>query len=149
MLRRQPSAQDVIRPHRRKLNPLVASAGDHRRSEMRTIRIARQQTLQKAVCVQDQSIRLVPQQHFRERALGVGVLGRIADQQHISMRPCFLLYALEELREERIGDVGHKHEQRHASAAPQFGGGLVGPIAKAFHHADDAVAGLGLHAAGP
>ena len=78
----------------------------------------------------DQAIRLVSAQHLRVALFAIRLMLGIAQQYGIVRRQCCFFCTLQDLREERIGDVRHRDQDLGAALRLERPGDRVGNIAQ-------------------
>ena len=82
---------------------------------------------------EDQAIGLPPLEHFRVPLLAFLFVLRVADQHAVAFTLRGFFNALENQREERVGDVRHRHNQFAGAMLTQVLGNGVWREAEALH----------------
>ena len=90
-----------------------------------------------AMAEENQPVGLLAVQHQRVALLAALVVLRVADQHRVVVALRRFLDALQDQREERIGDVGHRDQQLAGARRAQVLGGRVGNIAERFDGLED------------
>ena len=94
---------------------------------------------------EDQAVRFLPLQHQRVALFALLVVLRVAEQDGMPFALRRVLDALEDQREERVGDVGDRDEQLAGPKRPQVLGGGIRRVGHDLHRVQDAAAGFGRH----